>query len=557
MSDKDSSNTKTKLSNTSVDDLDRDATRVSPTKVRDETVRRSAAELDQTKRRSPERTLAREGAAAEKRELQATAIAGASNTTHARTRVKDNHDPSATTAVNTGLAREGYVERLAKAKQDIARKYPGKRILKDRFVLLETLGSGGMGNVYLAKDLLREEMEDSEPHVAIKVLNDECRNLPGALQSLQREAKKAQTLSHPNIVTVYDFDRDDQTAFISMEYIDGDSLKDYIRKNAKVSFEDCLYIIERVARGLAYAHVEGFAHADIKPANIFISKTGVVKVLDFGIAKAFKDVQKFTQSAADTLTEGALTPAYASLEMLEGEMALPVDDVYSLAVMAYEIIRGRHPFIGEDGMPVPANIARQKGLKAEKIPGIPRRHMRALYKGLEFERENRFQNAGQFIDAIKPRNFKKDMFLLGSAAVLTTVVYFGVNKGLEQVVPSVSSLKPELVEVADSIIEGDELLELGDVGQAHRLFSHAWELASDLTTDDVDEREKTFLILSDRMDSVSKELIDRSKQKDIDEYALQELRFALESMQKGELTTNQKRIEKALKQIQKKLDGME
>lgn len=493
---------------------------------------------------------------------QTLARGSAAHTTHARpmepkNKPSKNRDPHATTAVNTGLAREGYLRRLAEAKDEIAKKYPGKRILKDRFVLLETLGAGGMGNVYLAKDLLREEMEDSEPHVAIKVLNDECRNLPGALQSLQREAKKAQTLSHPNIVTVYDFDRDDETAFISMEYIDGDSLKDFLRKNAHIPYEKNIYIIERVARGLAYAHVEGFAHADIKPANIFLSKTGTVKILDFGIAKAFKDVQKFKQADADTLTEGALTPAYASLEMLEGEMAMPVDDVYSLAVMAYEIIRGKHPFIGEDGHPVPANIARQKGLKVEKINGIPRRHMRALRKGLEFERDKRFQNAGEFIDAIKARNIKKDMMLLGGAAVVTTALFFAINKGLDQVVPSVSSLKPELAEVGSTILEGDELLNLGDVSMAHGLYAHAWELASDLTTDDVDEREKTFMILSDRMANVSDLLIERALAEGVNEYELRELSIALESMKKHELSTNHKKIDKAINKIDRKLESIE
>src|SRR5690606_28557311 len=98
-----------------------------------------------------------------------------------------------------------------------------RRVIKNRFGIVDILGTGGMGQVYLAQDRMRVEMDDSSPFVAIKVLNEECRRMPGALQALQREAKKAQALSHPNIVTVYDFDRDGDTAFITMEYLKGES----------------------------------------------------------------------------------------------------------------------------------------------------------------------------------------------------------------------------------------------------------------------------------------------------------------------------------------------
>lgn len=439
----------------------------------------------------------------------------------------------------------------------IAEQYRGKTVLKERFVLLKTLGSGGMGNVYLAKDLLREEMEDSNPLIAIKVLNDECRRLPGALQSLQSEAKKAQTLSHPNIVTVYDFDRDRETAFITMEYIEGDSLKEHLRQNGRMPLDKALYVVERVARGLAYAHQQGFAHADIKPANIFLSKSGVVKILDFGIAKAFTEANKEKRSLADNLTEGALTPGYASLEMLQGETALPVDDVYSLSCMFYEMVRGRHPFVGADGLPMPADVAMAKAAKLEAINGISRRHMRALRRGLEFERAKRFQNAGEFLDAIKKRNIKKDLTLLALAAAATGTLIFLTNTALDQVVPSVTSLKPELTSVRDTIIEGDELLLSRDVDLAHRLYSQAWELANDLTTNDVAEREKAHAILEDRMNKVSNVLIERSLDESMDEYQLRELLVALEFLSKDEIAGNEKRINTALSNIEKRLKRIE
>ncbi|HNG61623.1 MAG TPA: serine/threonine-protein kinase, partial [Cellvibrionaceae bacterium] len=176
---------------------------------------------------------------------------------------------------------------------------PGARVLRDRFELIEPpLGSGGMGDVFLARDLVREEMQDSSPLIALKLLNETCRSLPGALQALQREAKKAQTLSHPNIVTVFDFDRDGEDAFITMEYLKGESLKDYLRKQQKLSLKEGHAILEKIARGLAYAHQEGFVHADIKPANIYITDTQMVKILDLGIAHAFTEAKKDAPSAA-------------------------------------------------------------------------------------------------------------------------------------------------------------------------------------------------------------------------------------------------------------------
>lgn len=544
-------------------------------KVTDDVTRRRDEQKDAQKRVGPSaaKTLARDRA----EQVAATSTSAPDDVDIARvanpeaTRIPPNPRirPSAATEptpvsesakiteINANLRRKTSNSVFSHLDRRIAEQYRGKAVLKERFVLLETLGSGGMGNVYLAKDLLREEMEDSDTHIAIKVLNDECRRLPGALQSLQREAKKAQTLSHPNIVTVYDFDRDGETAFITMEYIEGESLKEHLRDVTRMPFDKAQYVIERVARGLAYAHQQGFAHADIKPANIFLGKNGIVKILDFGIAKAFSEVNQEKRSLADALTEGALTPGYASLEMLQGEAPLPVDDVYSLACMFYEMVRGRHPFIGADGLPMPADTAMKSGAKLEAINGIPRRQMRALRRGLEFERTKRFKNAGEFLDAIKKRNLKKDLSLLTLAAVVTGAVIFATNAALDRVVPSVTSLKPELASVRDAIIEGDEFLLTRDIDLAHRLYSQAWELANDLTVNDVVEREKAHAILENRMNKVSDLLIEQSQDPSMDEYQLRELFVALEFLSKDEITQNDRRIETALNNINKRLQRLE
>lgn len=533
------------------------------------TVARDKDEAAKTERRTPAgatdasapavdeaAALARQGheASADQTPLKTSVSAGprqASTPTMARAPIADVAIGEAVTAFNPDTPA------AASAAATSGFDRSGKVILKDRFVLLELLGAGGMGNVYLAKDLLREELEDSDPHVAIKVLNDECRQMPGALQSLQREAKKAQALSHPNIVTVYDFDRDGDTAFITMEYISGQELKQCLQASERLPHERAMHIVERVARGLAYAHQQGFAHSDIKPANVFLGRNDSVKILDFGIAKAFTEASKEKRSAADDLTEGALTPAYASLEMLGGASAIASDDVYSLACMAYEMISGRHPFIGVDDRPMPADIAKAAGAKVIPIAGIPRRHMRALYKGLEFERKDRFADAGEFIDAIKPRNWRRELSLLAVAVVLAGGGFYALDLGLQRVVPSVDSLQPAMGEVAALIKEADEFLALQDASTANRLYAQAWDEANYLTAADITEREKVQAILQDRMNNLSAQLISKSESSDIDEYQLRELFVALEFLLRGEQTNNEKNIKRALASIEKRINELD
>jgi serine/threonine protein kinase len=430
---------------------------------------------------------------------------------------------------------------------------PGARVLRGRFELQEPpLGSGGMGDVYLARDLLREEMQDSTPYVALKLLNDTCRQLPGALQALQREAKKAQTLSHPNIVTVYDFDKDGDDAFITMEYLKGVSLKLYLHERLSLSQAEGLVILEKIARGLAYAHQEGFVHADIKPANIYITDNQQVKILDLGIAQAFNEAYKEAPSAADELTKNALTPAYASPEMLAGEASLPSDDVYALGCVAYELFAGRHPFLDERGRVIPADQAQQLDLLPKPISGIDKRLMLAIKRALAFDRQSRFADAGAFIDAIKPRNYKKDAVLLLSAVAVSALVILLVNLGLKAVVPSIDSLAPELASVAQSLKEADGLLAAGDIDMAHRLYAESWELSNQAQIDPL-ELDKAHAIVRDRMNAVAEHLIEKSQASDLDEFRLRELAVALEFMQKDQLTDKEKRIKKALARIQARL----
>ena len=194
-----------------------------------------------------------------------------------------------------------------------ARALQAGDVLAHRFVIQEKLGSGGMGSVFKARDLRREEAQDRHPYVAVKTLNVDLLRREDSLKILQREARKAQSLSHPNIVRVYDFDRDGQTIFLTMELLEGLSLEAMIRANGLTGTtpQQALPILEQVASALEFAHAEGIVHSDLKPANVLILSNGRVKVIDFGIARAVPTpgLHTMDRTTFDVQALGALTPA--------------------------------------------------------------------------------------------------------------------------------------------------------------------------------------------------------------------------------------------------------
>ncbi len=272
------------------------------------------------------------------------------------------------------------------------------KILKDRFLLEKVLGVGGMGIVYKAKDRLKVEAQDRDPYVAIKVLSEEFKSHPEAFISLQRESRKSQRIAHPNTVKVYDFDRDGDTVFMTMEYMDGKPLDQLIRqyKATGLPRDDGWEIINGMCSALIHAHAENIVHSDFKPGNVFITGNSMAKIFDFGIARAVANVDSLESKGDDkTVFDagnlGALTPAYASLEMLQGEIPDVRDDIYALGCVIYEILTGEHPF-----NKVPADEAFERGLKLNKINGIKKYQWKAIEKSLAFKREDRTVTVEQF-----------------------------------------------------------------------------------------------------------------------------------------------------------------
>jgi serine/threonine protein kinase len=297
-------------------------------------------------------------------------------------------------------------------------------VIKDRFVLEEELGRGGMGVVFKARDLRKEEAQDRNPYVAIKLLNDEFRRHPESLKALQRESRKAQHLAHANVVTVYDFDRDGANVFMVMELLEGQSLDRIIREHEETGLpiDRALRLTRDLCRAMAYAHEQGVVHSDFKPANAFLTKAGVVKVFDFGIARAAKRSDDVSGSTTlfDPGTLGALTPTYASCEMIEGLEPDPRDDVYAIACVAYELLTGKHPFNR-----LSAVQARDKHMVAKRPRGLKRQQWKALKRGLSFNREERTASAMQFLNELLPRKRRPSAHVGVAAAVIAVLVIVG------------------------------------------------------------------------------------------------------------------------------------
>ena len=271
-------------------------------------------------------------------------------------------------------------------------------IIKNRFILEEELGRGGMGVVYKAKDLRKEEARDRNPYIALKVLNEDFKSNPDSFIALQRETRKTQELAHPNIITVYDFDKDGDHIYMTMEWLEGKPLSTLLLEQYFLSspLKERWSIIRQISLALAYAHQKNIIHLDLKPSNIFVKNDGTVKVLDFGIARVAKnaDINKASQDLTifDAGTLGALTPPYASCEMLENQEPDFQDDIYALACVAYEILTNHHPF-----NKMQATHACFKKVIPQPINEITKKQYKALMHGLAFIREERVPTIEQFL----------------------------------------------------------------------------------------------------------------------------------------------------------------
>ena len=281
----------------------------------------------------------------------------------------------------------------ATTKRSAARVKVGDTI-KDRFILEELIGRGGMSRVYKATDRRRVEAQSREPHVAVKIMSVDDEHVDQSFIAMQREVQKSQSLTHQNIVRVNDFDRDGDIVFTTMELLDGESLQQKIARTrgTPVTLDEVMHVIRGMCSALSFAHQNHILHADFKPSNVIVTRDGKVKVIDFGIARGLRRDDPGDQTLFDVEEAlGAVTPSYASPEMLEDQESDPRDDVYGLGCVVYELLTGQHPF----GRTTSVH-ARDHGLVPKKPANLGRTQWRALARALKFDRPSRTRTVDEF-----------------------------------------------------------------------------------------------------------------------------------------------------------------
>ncbi|MED3564298.1 protein kinase domain-containing protein, partial [Bacillus xiapuensis] len=215
----------------------------------------------------------------------------------------------------------------------------GKRI-SGRYKILEMIGGGGMANVYLAHDMILDR------DVAVKILRLDFANDEEFIRRFHREAQSATSLVHPNIVSIYDVGEEDSIYYIVMEYVDGQTLKQYIQGHSPLPVEEAIDIMKQLTSAISDAHQNHIIHRDIKPHNILIDRSGNVKITDFGIAMALS-------ATSITQTNSVLGSVhYLSPEQARGGMANRKSDIYSLGIVMFELLTGRLPFSGESAVSI-------------------------------------------------------------------------------------------------------------------------------------------------------------------------------------------------------------
>jgi serine/threonine protein kinase len=270
-------------------------------------------------------------------------------------------------------------------------------ILRDRYELMEVMGGGRAGTVYQAFDRHRSHLPSPSCYVAVRVLQVPRENRESALADIERQAYEAQSLSHPNIVSVFDLDRHNDVYFVVMELLDGEPLSRIMQKLAgrPMSQDRALAVISAVGAALSHAHQRNIAHGDLKPDAVVLTTNGEVKVLDFGFARSHTlDQWVGGEPTVDGIGANS-TAAYASAERVTGEEPTARDDVYSLACIAYELLSGRHPYGGRS-----APLARAHGRAPQKISGLNQRQWHSLQNALNWNREERRVDVGELLAAM-------------------------------------------------------------------------------------------------------------------------------------------------------------
>jgi serine/threonine-protein kinase len=274
------------------------------------------------------------------------------------------------------------------------------QVFTNRYEIQRHLARGGMAEVYVARDLLLDRP------VALKVLFPELSADQTFVERFRREAQAAANLNHPNVVSVYDWGEEGSTYFIVMEYVDGPTLRDLVRQEGRLHPTRAADIGADIANALSFAHRNGVIHRDVKPGNVLITRTGQVKVTDFGIARAARD------SAGENLTQTGTvmgTATYFSPEQAQGQAIDQRSDVYALGVVLYEMVTGRPPFQGDNPVAIAYQHVQETPIPPAQLnPDVPPELQAVILRALAKRPDDRYPTANDLrADLLRFREGKK------------------------------------------------------------------------------------------------------------------------------------------------------
>ena len=262
--------------------------------------------------------------------------------------------------------------------------------INDRYQIIKTLGEGGMANVYLAHDTILDR------NVAVKVLRGDLANDEKFVRRFQREALSASSLSHPNIVEMYDVGEDDGQYYIVMEYVDGKTLKQVLKARGRLSVPEVVDIMLQLTDGMAHAHDAYIIHRDIKPQNIMILSNGMIKITDFGVATALNSTQ-LTQTNSVMGTVHYLPP-----EQAQGKGSTIRSDIYSMGIMMYELLTGLVPYKGDNAVEIALKHLKEPLPSVrKKDPSIPQSIENVILKATAKNPKNRYTDAREMHQDLK------------------------------------------------------------------------------------------------------------------------------------------------------------
>src|ERR1017187_4972988 len=291
---------------------------------------------------------------------------------------------------DTGSHLESPLKSLsAESSADLTLASGAAAALPERYENLGELGRGGMGIVYKARDRETGEI------LALKILKPEIAADLQILERFKNELRLAHKITHRNVARLYEFHRAGDAVYLSMEYVEGESLRDLLRRTGKLDVARGMDMARQLAAGLAEAHRHSIAHRDLKPENIMLAAGGELKVLDFGISRSY---------AANVTATGAIigTPAYMAPEQAEGKLADHRADIYAFGLILYEVFTGTAAFHGDTPVALALKQIRERPQSPRTLaPELPAHVEQTILKCLEKEPVERFQSVGDLLRALE------------------------------------------------------------------------------------------------------------------------------------------------------------